>query len=104
MTISAEPSNDQLRRVAEFRAHDYRGDTTLPHHVDRWADDDPDHPFLSDGVSRFTYGRFREAAWNLAAALHGLGAKISRPYADARVQRIYGGTSEIMREIIARSL
>jgi alkylation response protein AidB-like acyl-CoA dehydrogenase len=30
--------------------------------------------------------------------------EISRLYADARVQRIYGGTSEIMREIIARSL
>jgi alkylation response protein AidB-like acyl-CoA dehydrogenase len=30
--------------------------------------------------------------------------EISRLYADARVQRIYGGTSETMREIIARSL
>ncbi|RYY82520.1 MAG: acyl-CoA dehydrogenase, partial [Comamonadaceae bacterium] len=29
---------------------------------------------------------------------------ISRMYADARVQRIYGGTSEIMKEVIARSL
>ncbi len=29
---------------------------------------------------------------------------ISRLYADARVQRIYGGTSEIMKEVIARSL
>lgn len=75
MTISAEPSNDQLRRAAEFRAHGYWDDTSLPRYVDRWADDDPDHPFLSDGVSRFTYGGFREAAWNLAAALHGLGAK-----------------------------
>jgi acyl-CoA synthetase (AMP-forming)/AMP-acid ligase II len=75
MTISAERSNDQLRRAAEFRAHGYWGDTSLPRYVDRWADDDPDHPFLSDGVSRFTYGGFREAAWNLAAALHGLGAK-----------------------------
>jgi acyl-CoA synthetase (AMP-forming)/AMP-acid ligase II len=75
MTVSAEPSNDQLRRAAEFRAHGYWGDTSLPHYVDRWADDDPDHPFLSDGVSRLTYGEFREAAWNLAAALHGLGAK-----------------------------
>jgi alkylation response protein AidB-like acyl-CoA dehydrogenase len=30
--------------------------------------------------------------------------EICRLYADARVQRIYGGTSEIMREIIARTL
>jgi alkylation response protein AidB-like acyl-CoA dehydrogenase len=29
---------------------------------------------------------------------------ISRMYADARVQRIYGGTSEIMRELIARDV
>ncbi|GLR27080.1 MULTISPECIES: acyl-CoA dehydrogenase family protein [Limnobacter] len=29
---------------------------------------------------------------------------IAQMYADARVQRIYGGTSEIMKEIIARSL
>ncbi len=29
---------------------------------------------------------------------------ISRAYADARVQRIYGGTNEIMKELIARSL
>ncbi|MEE2914487.1 MAG: acyl-CoA dehydrogenase family protein, partial [Pseudomonadota bacterium] len=28
----------------------------------------------------------------------------SRAYVDARVQRIYGGTSEIMKEVIARSL
>ncbi len=29
---------------------------------------------------------------------------IARLYADARVQRIYGGASEIMKEIVARSL
>lgn len=29
---------------------------------------------------------------------------ISRFFADARIQRIYGGTSEIMKEVIARSL
>ena len=29
---------------------------------------------------------------------------ISRFYTDARIQRIYGGTSEIMRELVARSM
>ena len=29
---------------------------------------------------------------------------ISRAFTDARVQRIYGGASEIMKEVIARSL
>jgi acyl-CoA dehydrogenase len=30
--------------------------------------------------------------------------RISRMYADARISRIYAGTSEIMKEIIGRSL
>jgi alkylation response protein AidB-like acyl-CoA dehydrogenase len=29
---------------------------------------------------------------------------IARMYADSRVQKIYGGTNEIMKELIARSL
>ena len=29
---------------------------------------------------------------------------ITRAYADARVQRIFGGTSEIMKEVISRTL
>ena len=29
---------------------------------------------------------------------------ITRAYADARVQRIYGGTNEIMKEVIARAM
>jgi acyl-CoA dehydrogenase len=29
---------------------------------------------------------------------------IARAYVDARVQRIYGGTNEIMKEVISRAL
>jgi acyl-CoA dehydrogenase len=29
---------------------------------------------------------------------------ITRAWADSRVQRIYGGTNEIMKELISRSL
>ena len=41
--------------------------------------------------------------------LHGGGGfmdeyEISRLYADARISRIYAGTSEIMKEIIGRGL
>ena len=31
-------------------------------------------------------------------------AAITRAYADARVQRIYGGTNEIMKEVITRAM
>ena len=30
--------------------------------------------------------------------------RVARSYADARVQRIYGGTNEIMKELISRDL
>lgn len=29
---------------------------------------------------------------------------VSRAFVDARVQRIYGGTSEVMKELISRSV
>ena len=29
---------------------------------------------------------------------------IARMYTDARIQRIYGGTSEVMKEVISRGL
>jgi acyl-CoA dehydrogenase len=29
---------------------------------------------------------------------------VARMYADSRVQRIYGGTNEIMKEVISRAL
>ena len=29
---------------------------------------------------------------------------LARAYVDARVQRIYGGTNEIMKEVISRSM
>lgn len=50
-------------------------------------------------------GRVRD----VGAQLHGgygfmAEYRIARAYADARVSRIYGGTTEIMKEIIRRSL
>jgi alkylation response protein AidB-like acyl-CoA dehydrogenase len=48
-------------------------------------------------------------AVDLGVQLHGgygymLEYPIARAYADARVTRIYGGTNEVMREIVGRSL
>jgi acyl-CoA synthetase (AMP-forming)/AMP-acid ligase II len=75
MNMSTDRTNDQLSRAAEFRAAGYWDDTSLPQYVERWADDDPSHPYLSDGFGTYTYGEFRDAAWNLAAALIELGVK-----------------------------
>ena len=48
----------------------------------------------------------RHALW--AAGARGYGFMMEYPiaqaYADARVQRIYGGTNEIIKEVISRSL
>ncbi len=67
-------TSDQLSRSAEYRAAGYWGDDTLATVIDRWADDDPDRPYVSDGTAQLTYGEFRDQAWNLAAALaeHGV--------------------------------
>jgi non-ribosomal peptide synthetase component E (peptide arylation enzyme) len=65
----------QLGRSTYFREQGYWDDTTLTGLVDRWADEDPDHPFVSDGVHSWTYGAFRDAAWNLAAAFVELGTR-----------------------------
>ena len=58
----------------------------------------------------------REAIWNIGSAvidecsqLHGgygfmMEYPIARAYVNARVQRIYDGTNDIMKEVISRSL
>jgi acyl-CoA synthetase (AMP-forming)/AMP-acid ligase II len=66
-------ASDQLSRSAEFHAAGYWGDDTFPTVIERWADDDPQRPYLSDGTSALTYGQFRAAAWTLAGQLSGLG-------------------------------
>ncbi|GAB2962405.1 AMP-binding protein [Amycolatopsis acidiphila] len=67
--------SDQFSRSAEYRAAGYWGDDTVAAVIDRWAAADPDHPYVSDGTSEFSYGEFRDRAWNLAAALAEHGVK-----------------------------
>ena len=66
-------ASDQLVRSAEYRDAGYWNDDTFPGVVDRWADDDPRRPYLSDGTSTLSYGQFRDQAWTLAASLAGQG-------------------------------
>jgi cyclohexanecarboxylate-CoA ligase/acyl-CoA synthetase len=72
---SMNATTTQLSRAAEFRAAGYWGDDTLVTVIDNWADADPRHPYVSDGVGNLTYGEFRDKAWNLAAALSQLGVE-----------------------------
>jgi acyl-CoA synthetase (AMP-forming)/AMP-acid ligase II len=72
--MSTTAINAQLAQGAYYREQGWWDDSTLPGYVDQWADQDPDHPYLSDGHSTYTYGEFRDAAWNLAAGLQQLGA------------------------------
>jgi len=80
--------------------------------------------FVNDCISRLNAGTLDAATASMAKywgsevqgqimdeclQLHGgygfmMEYPIARLYADARVQRIYGGTNEIMKELIARSL
>ncbi|MFF3573788.1 class I adenylate-forming enzyme family protein [Nocardia jiangxiensis] len=58
-----------LNRSVQYRAAGYWGDETLVGVIDRWADEDPGHPYVSDGSENLTYGEFRTRARNLATAL-----------------------------------
>ena len=80
--------------------------------------------FLNDGIAKLDAGTLDAATASMAkwwgsqtqceimdecVQLHGgygymMEYPITRLYADARVQKIYGGTNEIMKELIARSL
>ena len=80
--------------------------------------------FVNDCIARLINGKLDAATASMAKywgsqiqneimdeclQLHGgygyiLDYPISRMYADARVQKIYGGSNEIMKELIARSI
>ena len=80
--------------------------------------------FLNDGIEKLDAGTLDASTASMAkwwgsqtqceimdecVQLHGgygymMEYPITRLYADARVQKIYGGTNEIMKELIARSL
>ena len=65
-------------------------------------------PATASGVKSFATDMQCKVADDLLQLFGGYGYMweypITRAYADARVQRIYGGTNEIMKEVISRSM
>ena len=88
MTIT-DPANPQLASSDSFREHGYWDDSTLPGFIDRGADEDPDHAFVSDGEHTWTYGEFRTD----------LVAKILR-----NARRAVESAKETILEVIGRPL
>ena len=81
----------------------------------------PEHEAFRDGFRRFIdreiapfHADWEEQGFVDRAVWHKAGANgflclmweypITHAYADARVQRIYGGTNEIMKEMITRAM
>ena len=64
-----------LRRSDEYRAAGYWGDDTFVTLIDKWADADPNHPYVSDGSRELSYGEFRDQANRLATAFATLGVR-----------------------------
>lgn len=67
---------NQFDRAAEFHAAGYWGSDTFSTYIERWADADPGHPYVSDGAHQYTYGEFRSRAVRLSAALAELGIEV----------------------------
>ena len=72
------------------------------------ADSRPKRMMSHAAKAKYWMTELQGRACDLGIQLHGgygymAEYPISRAWADARVQRIYGGTNEIMLEIVARS-
>ena len=68
-------TEQELRRSDEYRAAGYWGDDTFVTLIDKWADVDPNHPYVSDGSRELSYGEFRDQANRLATAFAALGVR-----------------------------
>ncbi|HQX61794.1 MAG TPA: acyl-CoA dehydrogenase family protein, partial [Burkholderiaceae bacterium] len=79
------------RRGCRLQGHDERIDTATASVAKFWCTE-MQFKVLDECLQLFGgYGYMREYP-------------IARAWVDARVQRIYGGTTEIMKEIVARDL
>ena len=75
--------------------------------ISRLINGDLDAPTAS--MAKYWGSQVQNEVMDECLQLHGgygyiLDYPIARMYADARVQKIYGGSNEIMKELIARSL
>ena len=76
----------------------------LEHYRPSWMTEE--HELLATTARRFTTEEIipNECLQLFGGAGYMTEYPIARMYADARVMRIFGGTNEIMKELISRSL
>lgn len=108
MTVSDLESRGEALEAVRMAAADVRlGRAYIDHCVQRLLRGDLDE--LTATIAKLwlseMHGRVVDACLSLAGpAANTLGHPAVEAFLDARAQRIYGGASEIMKEIIARSL
>ncbi len=94
-------------RLAEARSEADIARVFVDHCVDRLVEGRLDAPTAA--TAKWWTTEKQNAIIDLCVQLHGgygymLETPVARMWADARVQKIYGGTNEIMKELVARSL
>ncbi len=98
---------DPRFRLAEMKTELRIGQAFLDTCLDLYRSDDLDAETAA--MAKYWCTELQGRVLDLCVQLHGgygymAEQPIARAYADARAQRIYGGSNEVMRELVARSL
>jgi acyl-CoA dehydrogenase len=94
-------------KLAEMKTEIQIGRTFVDRCIQQMMDDELDP--ITSAMAKYWVSDLQCKVMDQCVQLHGgygymMEYPITRAYADARVQRIYGGTNEIMKELIARTL
>ena len=94
-------------KLAEMKTEIQIGRTFVDRCIQQMMDDELDP--ITSAMAKYWVSDLQCKVIDQCLQLHGgygymMEYPITRAYADARVQRIYGGTNEIMKELIARTL
>ena len=94
-------------KLAEMKTEILIGRTFVDHCIQQMMDGELDA--TTSAMAKYWVSDLQCKVIDQCLQLHGgygymMEYPITRAYADARVQRIYGGTNEIMKELIARTL